>query len=331
MRASLRSAVRQTHAAPQPLLDSRGARVIIGAQPGAPVAPILPAPDSLFGPRGACLARPDGPLVVCDTGHHRLLLWNRAPVEDGAPADIVVGQPDFRSEGRNAKGEPGAATLNVPTGVAVSGNWLAVADAWNNRVLLWHGLPTRHNQPADVVVGQPDFISTGEQTLKWPYGLAFHAGRLYVADTGHRRVLVWESVPQANGKEADHVLGAGMRWPHAIAAAGERWFVADAGASRVFSLGTSMGDDLNMPYGLTVQSGALVVADTANSRLVGFDLEGGPARRLAGQNAFNEKGENRWRAPARDSLCWPYGVAACGRTLVVADSGNNRVLLWDTA
>jgi hypothetical protein len=29
-----------------------------------------------------------------------------------------------------------------------------------------------------------------------------------------------------------------------------------------------------------------------------------------------------------DTLCWPYGLALHGRTLAVADSGNNRVVLW---
>jgi hypothetical protein len=33
----------------------------------------------------------------------------------------------------------------------------------------------------------------------------------------------------------------------------------------------------------------------------------------------------------RDSLCWPYGVAASGDTLAIADSGNSRVALWDLA
>jgi hypothetical protein len=32
--------------------------------------------------------------------------------------------------------------------------------------------------------------------------------------------------------------------------------------------------------------------------------------------------------PMRDSLCWPYGIQVCGSTVVVADSGNNRILLW---
>ena len=87
--------------------------------------------------------------------------------------------------------------------------------------------------------------------------------------------------------------------------------------------------------GSASQGGRLIVADTANSRLLGFELDGlamGAARlALAGQRAFHDKGDNRWAPPARDSLCWPYGVGACGDTLAIADSGNNRVLLWEVA
>ena len=92
---------------------------------------------------------------------------------------------------------------------------------------------------------------------------------------------------------------------------------------------------LSMPYGLTVLGGRLTVADTANSRLLGYGPDGiapgAAARWLAGQWRFTDKGDNRWLPMTRDSLCWPYGVAACGDTLVIADSGNNRVLLWRAA
>jgi hypothetical protein len=88
-------------------------------------------------------------------------------------------------------------------------------------------------------------------------------------------------------------------------------------------------EDTNMPYGVSVQGDRVIVADTANSRLLGFELHGGPGRWLAGQGTLNDKGDNRWGFAARDSLCWPYGVSACGDTLLIADSGNNRVLLWD--
>ena len=398
---SLRVSLAPTHVRPPaqtvsdapPLLAAGGARVVLGGgrtAQGALAEPIVPSAHTLFGPRGACLAGREGPLLVCDTGHHRLLIWNRAPTTDDAPADWVIGQPDFSTEGRNAKGEVGPATLSVPTGIAVAHGVVAVADAWNHRVLLWLGLPQRSNQPADVVLGQANFTSSQANrgasgpradTLNWCYGVAIHAGRLYVADTGNRRVLVWDRIPTANGAPADRVLGqrdftsrdenagasaaaVGMRWPHGIAATAGRLFVADAGSSRVmvwtsepdrngapcdFVLGQAdfAGSDhnrvtyhptastLNMPYGIAAQAGHLVVADTANSRLLGFDMAGStmgvPADRLAGQTGFHERGDNRWCAPTRDSLCWPYAVAVGESTFVIADSGNNRVLLWDVA
>lgn len=382
LRVSLRphrEHARQTDCAPRPLATPDGAAVVLGmwVAPGGLVEPIAPEAHTLFGPRGACLVRPGGPLLVCDTGHHRLLVWNKAPQDDHAPADFVIGQPDLRSEGRNAHGAITAASVNVPTGIASGNGAVAVADAWNHRVLLWHETPARANQPADVVLGQDDFASAlpnrglptpQADTLNWCYGVTIHEGRLFVADTGNRRVLMWERLPERNGAPADLVLGQPdfttrqmeMRWPHAVAAAGDRLFVADAGASRVMVYSESLRNgaphdfvlgqadlrgvehnrsayyptavSMNMPYGVTIQEQRLVVADTANSRLLGFDLVslsmGSAAGYLSGQATFAEKGENRWGPASRDTVCWPYSVAACERTLVVADSGNNRVLLW---
>jgi hypothetical protein len=373
------------------LLATQGARIIVGATAGAaPAAPVVAAADTLFGPRSAVLATSYGPLVVCDTGHHRVLIWKHVPVVDGAPADLVVGQRDFTTEGRNAQGEISAATFNVPTGGAVEHGILAIADAWNHRVLIWHGLPARSNQSADVVLGQPDFNAAlpnrgldipRADTLNWCYGVALYKQRLYIADTGNRRILVWDGIPTRNGAPADLVLGQrdfttrdegagewrgaiGMRWPHAIAAARDALFVADAGMNRVmgwnglprgngarcdFVLGqldfhagdhnagqyNASASTLNMPYGICAHATELVVADTANSRLVSYDMSaranGARARRLAGQRTFSDKGDNRWGFASRDSLCWPYGVTGCGSTVVIADSGNNRVLLWDAS
>ncbi|MGO9132798.1 MAG: hypothetical protein ACLP8A_01950 [Methylovirgula sp.] len=395
MRVSLRPQIRPefatgAFAAAEPLLDPAGPFCVLGSEPtGADsVHPVVPGPATMFGPRGAALAGPDGPLFVADTGHHRLLVWRRLPTSDLAPADFCIGQPDFFHEGRNAKGAPSAATFNVPTGVAATQNLLAVADPWNHRVLLWHGLPDRA-RPADVVLGQMDGTATlanrgGEPTaesLNWCYGVAVIGTSLVVCDTGNRRVLIWHAIPTQNGTPADIVLGQGamdcrdenggkgvdgfgMRWPHAVAQIGERVIVADSGNNRLmvwerlpdrsgaacdFLLGQSAltscehnrasylpdAGGLNMPYGCAALGDRLAVADTANSRLVGFDGDrlamAAAASRLTGQPDFQSKGDNRWQTPVRDSLCWPYGLTACGDIAVVADSGNNRVLLWRAA
>ena len=365
-----------------PALDPLGARVVLGGET-ALSTPIVPASHALFGPRGAAVTA-DGALWVADTGHHRLLGWPALPQRDHAPAEWLIGQPAFGREGRNAKGEVHGESLNVPTGVCACGEGLAVADAWNHRVLVWHRAPRRSHQPADVVIGQAELsgglINRGADrpaadTLYWPYGVFWDGARLWVADTGNRRVLRYDGLPRAHGQPADGVIGqpdfehrdenagrvsaGSLRWPHAVAFWQGRLCVADAGNNRVLmwaqepqgrmapcdtilgqageqALDHNRGEyyptarSFNMPYGLAVHGDRLFVADTANSRVLRFDSPLQPdAQALAGQPGFADKGDNRWQAAARDSLCWPYALAMQGETCVVVDSGNNRVLLWD--
>lgn len=373
---------------PVPLWSAEGPVAILGDDrdaEGFPV-PVAPSPRTLFGPRGCCLMRAHGPLWIADTGHHRLLGWQCCPTEDGGAADWVIGQPDFFSEGRNARTDPGPTTLNVPTGMSAYGDGLAVADAWNHRVLIWRRLPLNSHCPPDLVVGQEGFenvaINRGRSTpradtLYWPYGVSAWGEALAVADTGNRRVLIWFTPPERNGQPADLVLGqagfdrrdenAGgepsamsMRWPHALARWGDALCVADAGNNRLMiwdRMPAEPGAEcqwilgqpdaahvdhngghywphagtLNMPYGLAAAGDWLVVADTANSRLLGWhkrDLAiGTKARALAGQPTFEMKGDNQWAFPSRDTLCWPYGLSICEGLLVIADSGNNRVMI----
>lgn len=372
------------------VLDRAGPFACLGLAASADglAIPVAPNATSLFGPRGASLMGPRGPLWVSDTGHHRLLGWARLPDADNAPADWVIGQPDFTREGRNAKGQPGPATLNVPTGVTPLGDGIAVADAWNHRVLIWHARPERSNAPADVVLGQADFASAeanggcataSAQSLFWPYGVHWDGVRLWVADTGNRRVLMWHGVPMSHGCPADLVLGqhdfgtrdengggepslSSMRWPHDVTVWNGSLCVTDAGNNRIMiwdvlptrndqacdrllgqvdptqvdhnqSLYWPSACTLHMPYGIASSGKWLVAADTANSRLLGWHANGNTqqAGALTGQDDFHAKGDNRWALPSRDSLCWPYGIAVCDDVAVVADSGNNRVLLWRLA
>lgn len=141
------------------LFSPLGVEVILGGSiaPDELAIPLAPSAIKMFGPRAACLISETRPLWVSDTGHHRLLGWRNLPTKDNQPADWVIGQPDFNHEGQNAKGTPGRATLSVPTGICVCGEGLAVADAWNHRVLIWKKLPEDSNVPADLVLGQANF------------------------------------------------------------------------------------------------------------------------------------------------------------------------------
>src|SRR5271157_1407342 len=146
-------------------------------------------------------------LYVADEQNSRVLGWaNAAAFVNGAPADIVIGQPDFFSWGcndgigSNDVNGTGPDSLCNPTGLAVdeAGN-LYVADYGDSRVLEYTA-PFSSGQSAGIsanlVFGQHgDF--TGSQcclldadTLLYPQGVAIDsAGNLYIADTGNNRVL----------------------------------------------------------------------------------------------------------------------------------------------
>ena len=285
-----------------------------------------PGPHRLNVPTGICGV--GAGLAVADAWNHRVLIWREAPTASHTPADVVLGQADGRSvEPNRGRDRVGPDTMHWPYGVAFDGRRFYVADTQNRRVLVWCSCPTETGQPADLVLGQPDFEHRDENgggppdasSLRWPHQVTSHDGQLAVADAGNNRVLVFNEPPEHNNPAADRILGQanatavdhnqGRYWPSASA--------------------------FNMPYGIASAPGTLLVADTANSRLLGWRTKkietGRPATHLHGQPHFATKGDNRWQAPAPDSLCWPYGVSTCGDLVIVSDSGNNRVQLFRMA
>src|SRR3954447_12655784 len=91
-------------------------------------------------------------LVVADTNHNRVLIWNRIPSSNNAPADIVVDQATFTTS--TVPGNtPNAKSMRGPQGVWVQNGKLYVADTQNNRVLIFNKIPTANGTAADAVLG----------------------------------------------------------------------------------------------------------------------------------------------------------------------------------
>ena len=211
----------------------------------------------MYAPRGVWT---DGTRVVAsDTGNHRVLIWHDFPGAHGAPADTVLGQPDFTSEGPNVAGTDPTRGMHLPTGGSVVQGRLVVADAWNHRLIAWDGIPTENFAEPTYMLGQSALTAVeanrgGEPTLSsfyWPFGFGIVAGIFWVTDTGNRRVLGWHGADLPDpGRPADLLLGqddaadradnrggaAGastFRWPHAVTGDDATMYIADAGDHRV--------------------------------------------------------------------------------------------------
>src|SRR5262249_39695353 len=76
---------------------------------------------------------------------------------------LVLGQPNFTTyvepDLTQAKQDATANNLLNPVSVTSDGTRLYVTDLGHHRVLIWNSIPTQNQQPADVVVGQPDLVS----------------------------------------------------------------------------------------------------------------------------------------------------------------------------
>ena len=179
----------------------------------------------------------------------------------------------------------------------------------------WYTL-TPH-QSASGVLGQGDFTSrtaerggtTGAGTLNRPVGNpAFVAGQLYVTDQGSNRVLGFAGVPGTLGADAQWVLGQ-----------------ADFSG---YDSGTGL-QGLGQPTGLGGDSTRLAVADQRNSRvLVYAPLPSATATAptlVLGQPDF----DTATFGCAANALSYPQDVFVGRGRLLVADSANHRVLVWN--
>jgi hypothetical protein len=198
------------------------------------------------------VATANGKLVVADTQHHRVLVWNTIPTASGQAADLVLGQPDFTTCTANTGGLS-ASRMSRPEGVWTDGTRLLVADSNNARVLLWTTFPTANGEAADVVLGQAGFgTNAGVVTatgMLWPTAVSSNGTQIAVADCTANRVLVWNAFPTTNGAPADAVLGQ---------------------ADFVSSVGATSAAGMSCPGSVLLEGDMLVTGEWDNNRYLIF-------------------------------------------------------------
>jgi hypothetical protein len=260
-----------------------------------------------------------GRLIVADQNNSRVLVWNAVPTAGLEPADLVLGQPDLTTSPADYGGV-GPRGFRGSNGVASDGTRLVVGDRFNYRVLVWNTFPSTSFQPADVVLGQPDFttntsntggVSARSMTEPWVW---LGGGKLFVTDRNNARVLIWNTIPTQNDAPADLVLGQpdmmsstqnnGGLGPSSLADPGKGW----------------------------VDGTRLFVPDLANHRVLVWNTiptqNNAPADLVLGQTTMTANAPNAGGAVGAVGFQQPIGVYAAGNTVAIADYGNNRVLMW---
>ncbi|HWR52744.1 MAG TPA: hypothetical protein VN428_16660 [Bryobacteraceae bacterium] len=257
------------------------------ADSSCPGSASAPTAKSLRGPQGVWIH--GNKLFVADDQNHRVLIWDPIPTQSFAPAQVVLGQPNFttRIEPDLTQREfnVNAASLLNPVSVTTDGQRLFVSDLGHNRVLIWNSVPTQSAQPADIVVGQPDMTSgsannasklcasTGTNdagvaqyparcaaTLDFPRFALSDGTRLFVADGGNDRVLVYNAIPQQNGAAANAVLGQINDTVIQTSDNGDSPFLSRRGAA----------DAIRTPTSLAWDGNNLLVADPFARRVLFF-------------------------------------------------------------
>ena len=135
-----------------------------------------------FQPDGIAFA--SGRLWATDYFHRRVLGWNSPTASDPA-AGYLLGQSLFTVDADQGVSQT---SIFQAQDVEAVGTKVLVADGMN-RVLIWTSLPVAAAQPADLVLGQPDFttanVGTGPSQMRVPWGPTAHASSP-VAGFSHR-------------------------------------------------------------------------------------------------------------------------------------------------
>lgn len=252
-----------------------------------------------------------------------------------------------------------AAVLYSPTGVAVRGDEMFIAESGQHRIRrvdMTTGLIT--TIAGDGNPGSNGAVVARLARLNGPSHVLLYGTYLFIADRDNHRVrrinlrdgliytVAGTGASGFSGDSADALM-AELQYPSYLAVSGSRLYITDAGNLRVrrvdFSSGeiitiagggVSTADDiaatnalLQAPAGITADNDYLYIAEDLGRRIRRVDLRTGLITTVAGTGAFGSTGDGGQASVA--TFMRPLGVKLIGERIYVTDTAAHRIRVID--
>lgn len=297
---------------------------------------------ALIGPDGQPLGR-----FIGEQSFEKLSTAIKSALTDAPPATHLTALP-------LAPMTSGHGMLSAPGGLAVSKQWVAISDTGHNRVIL-----ADHSGKVATVIGGDCANNDDEAVFSRPHGLAFHNGKLYVANTEGQTIrtisLDSHKVTTLAGNGHRAYVASGdfratdapfnspwdVQWVHGklfVSMAGDHdiwrydpttnrigpWAGTGREGLRDGRRGTA---EFAQPSGLDAYKNSLYVADAESSAIRVIHLDTGRVGTPVGQGLFKFGLQN---GPARQALLQhAQSMIRLGNALYIADTFNDAIRRLD--
>jgi DNA-binding beta-propeller fold protein YncE len=299
-------------------------------------------------PYGVAVSPDTLTLWIADTANHRIVIWTRPD----AASTVWTYHAQFGSAGA------GDTNLSGPHGIAVSPDGLTiwVTDHVNNRIVIW----SRPDAASTAwnYLAQFGSTGTGDENLDSPSTIALSPDLLtaWVADKNNNRIVIW-SRPDANSTTWTYhaqfgTLGSGdtnLNRPRSVFVSPDTLtaWVADSFNNRIVTwtrsnaastawnylaqFGTVGAGDSNFtkPHDVVLSPDLLTawVVDYGNDRIAIWTRPNAASTAWAYHAQFGSDGAGD------TNFSNPTSIAISPDTVTawIADSGNDRVVIWKQA
>ncbi|MEP7219909.1 MAG: choice-of-anchor D domain-containing protein, partial [Bacteroidota bacterium] len=250
-----------------------------------------------------------------------------------------------------------SARLFNPTGIALDGNRLYIADQTNQRIRKVDlGTGVISTMAGSGVAGfSGDGGPATVATFYDPWHLAMSGSALYISERGNDRIRRIDLITgvittiagggASPGGDGDPATSARLFDPAGLAIDGDSLYIAESGANRVrrVNLNTGIittvagdgtrgfsGDggradtaQLAAPLGVAISGSSIVISDAGNYRIRSVDRNSGVIATIAGTGLAGASGDDGPPLNARFNK--PGGLSADADKIFVTDMLNNRI------